>query len=147
MFSGDTFTSVSVSYFLFKYCIFFFKTHTCFSKTIFRLHKLYIVFALCFWVFSLCLCCLCLWERVEFGLSFFKVSLREYAWKCLCMHHLYLTKSVCPYDTTVFTSTVERDQGQSIYTVHVLSDLWNVNSCECSYRWGDKRNKALYLSL
>lgn len=48
---------------------------------------------------------------------------------------------------TVFTSTVERDQGQSIYTVHVLSDLWNANSCECSYRWGDKRNKVLYLSL
>lgn len=36
---------------------------------------------------------------------------------------------------TVFRSTVERDQGQSIYTMHVLSDLWNVNSCECSYRW------------
>lgn len=30
--------------------------------------------------------------------SFFKVSLQEYAWKCLCMHHLYLTKSICPYD-------------------------------------------------
>ena len=42
---------------------------------------------------------------------------------------------------TVFRSTVERDQGQSIYPIHVLSDLWNVNSCECSYRWGDKRNK------
>lgn len=48
---------------------------------------------------------------------------------------------------TVFRSTVERDQGQSIYTIHILRDLWNVNSCECSYHWSDKRNKALYLSL
>lgn len=31
---------------------FFFKTNTCFSKTTCRLHQLYIVFALCFWVFS-----------------------------------------------------------------------------------------------
>lgn len=77
---------------------FFFKTDICLSKTTFWLHKLHIVSTLCFWIFSLSLWCLCLWERAKIDMSFFKVSLQEYAWKCLCMHHLYLTKSVCPYD-------------------------------------------------
>lgn len=39
------------------------------------------------------------------------------------------------------------DWGQEIYTIHILSDLWNGNSFECSYGRGDKRNKAVYLSL